>query len=51
VQTLFAVGSGGPGYFYDVAADGQKFLIVTPSPDSTTAPVTLVVNWSTLLGK
>ena len=51
VRPLFKIQPGGPGYFYDVSADGQKFLVNTLSPDSVEAPITVVVNWLALLGK
>jgi Tol biopolymer transport system component len=34
---------GLPGF--DVSADGQKFLFVTPAGESAPPPITLVVNW------
>jgi len=35
-----------PFYFYDVAPDGQRFLMVTPSDDARTdQPITVVLNW------
>ena len=40
----------GVGYFYDVSPDGQRFLVNT-MPESTSTPITLVVNWPALLKK
>jgi len=40
------------GYFYDAAADGQRFLIVAPAEQRTdTAPITVVQNWTAGLKK
>ncbi len=36
-------------YAYDVSADGQRFLVITPVEQTTSAPITLVVNWPGLL--
>lgn len=38
------------GVTYDVAADGQRFLFVSPA-DANPAPLNLVVNWTTALKK
>jgi Tol biopolymer transport system component len=38
-------------YAYDVSADGQRFLVITPVEQTTSAPLTLVVNWPALLKK
>ncbi|MEO7145578.1 MAG: protein kinase [Bryobacteraceae bacterium] len=46
--------SGGGGnffYHYDVARDGQRFLIVAPTEESTAQPLTLVTNWQAGLKK
>jgi len=32
-------------YEYDVTADGQRFLINLPT-ESTTVPITVVLNWA-----
>ena len=37
------------GAWYDVSADGRRFLVNTPVEEST--PVTLLVNWPALLHK
>jgi hypothetical protein len=37
---------------YDVSVDGQRFLVNTLTEDTTsTAPITLVVNWTAALKK
>jgi hypothetical protein len=36
---------------YDVARDGQRFLVNTPLPDETISPLTLLMNWPELLKK
>jgi len=39
-------------YFqYDVAPDGQRFLINSLRPENTAPPLTLVLNWDTELKK
>lgn len=38
-------------YAYDVSADGQRFLVITPVEQTSSAPITLVVNWPALLKK
>lgn len=37
--------------FYDVSADGQRFLVNTVVDEGTSGPITLVVNWPALLKK
>jgi hypothetical protein len=39
---------GLPRNFYDVASDGQRFMIVVPDDTASTA-LTLVSNWPTLV--
>jgi hypothetical protein len=43
----------GQGYFYDVSADGQRFLVNTAAEgtERAPAPITLVVNWTAGLKK
>jgi eukaryotic-like serine/threonine-protein kinase len=36
---------GGAHQQYDVASDGQRFLVNTLAPDPTPSPITLIVNW------
>jgi Tol biopolymer transport system component len=40
-----------PNYKYDVSADGQRFLVATPREQKSSAPLTLVQNWTALLKK
>ncbi len=40
-----------PRNVYDVSADGQRFLIVTPLEEATTTPITVVANWNADLGR
>jgi serine/threonine protein kinase len=39
------------GWFYDVSADGNRFVVLNQAPRQTTEPLTLVVNWPVLLKK
>jgi Tol biopolymer transport system component len=39
------------GFFYDVSADGQRFLLVVPSEGDTSGALTLVLNWTAGLRK
>jgi len=36
---------------YAVSADGQRFLVNTPTEDRSASPITVVVNWSKALGR
>jgi Tol biopolymer transport system component/predicted Ser/Thr protein kinase len=38
-------------YLYDVSSDGQRFLVAAPREQTSSAPLTLVQNWSALLKK
>jgi hypothetical protein len=38
-------------YAYDVSADGQRFLVNTLMQEATSAPITIVVNWTAGLKK
>jgi serine/threonine protein kinase len=40
-----------PGYYYDVSADGQKFLFNTALEQTVSAPITVILNWTSLLKK
>ena len=53
VRELFKLSGLGivPGYLYDVTSDGQKFLLVQDLVHTSTAPLTLVVNWDAELKK
>lgn len=31
---------------YDASADGQRFVVLSPSQDSRQTPITVVVNWT-----
>jgi eukaryotic-like serine/threonine-protein kinase len=46
VRALFEIRRGGPGYVYDVTADGQRFVVNTAVEQKESAPITLVVNWT-----
>ena len=37
--------------YFDVSADGQRFLVVKPAPDAGIRPITLVQNWMANLKK
>ncbi|OFW31311.1 MAG: hypothetical protein A3H97_25145 [Acidobacteria bacterium RIFCSPLOWO2_02_FULL_65_29] len=50
---LFDIRSGTTAvntYPYDVAPDGQRFLVITP-PEEAEAPITIVLNWEAALRK
>ena len=49
VRPLFDVRPGGPFWFYDVALDGQHFLVNTADERTTSAPISLIVNWPAAL--
>jgi Tol biopolymer transport system component len=52
VGALFGGLIGGGGYYYDVAADGERFLVEVPVEQSTQAePLTVVQNWTAGLKK
>jgi Tol biopolymer transport system component/predicted Ser/Thr protein kinase len=52
VKSLFATRIvGGGDYQYDVSADGQRFLIDTSPEQATSAPITVVLNWTAGLKK
>ena len=38
-------------YSYDVARDGQRFLVIAPFRRQPREPLTVVVNWPALLRK
>jgi Tol biopolymer transport system component len=38
-------------YPYDVSPDGQRFLVISPTDEGDSPPITLVVNWPALLKK
>ena len=54
VRPLFetrAIANANQRYPYDVSADGQRFLVNTLAEETTSAPITLVVNWPALVKK
>ena len=57
IRTLFdttmrQAGFAGAGAVnYDVSRDGQRFLIVSTTDNSSVTPITLLVNWTGLLKK
>ena len=52
VRSLFTVNVVyGVGNFYDVTRDGKSFLVNTEVVPKSAEPLTLVVNWTTLLKK
>jgi hypothetical protein len=36
---------------YDVASDGQRFLVLQPTEECRSQPLTVVINWQTGLMK
>ena len=40
-----------PAGLFDVSADGQRFLVAAPREQQSSAPLTLVTNWTELLKK
>ena len=51
-QTNLAPEAGlGTSAHYDVSADGQRFILASPLTDSLNGPITLLVNWTTALGR
>ena len=54
-QALFSLGLGTGGevqfsrHPYDVSPDGQRFLVIRPSPDSGPAGAIVITNWMALL--
>jgi eukaryotic-like serine/threonine-protein kinase len=38
-------------FVYDVSRDGQRFLIITPVKEAETAPMSVVLNWTTKLNQ
>ena len=51
VRPLFQTPRIAAGYAYDVSADGQRFLVNTFEEETTSAPITVVVNWTAELKK
>ncbi len=53
-EPLFAAHPGNPGVpadFFDVTADGQRFLVATAPEGAGSPPLNLLVNWTALLKK
>jgi Tol biopolymer transport system component len=50
-QPLFALTPEGYGYQYDVAPDGQRFLVFQPVEGSRSQPMTVIYNWQEGLTK
>ena len=51
-KKLFATGSrtGIPGgNTYAVSADGNRFLVLGPDQDSRPTPITVILNWTSML--
>jgi eukaryotic-like serine/threonine-protein kinase len=51
VKPLFQTRATGIRYSYDVSADGQRFLINTTPEQTSSAPITIVLNWTAGLKK
>ena len=51
VKSLFQTNVKGVRAPYDVSADGQRFLISTAPKQTTSDPVTVVLNWTASLKK
>ena len=47
--SLFPARIAGGNWPYDVSADGQRFLINAQHEQSTSTPLSVVVNWTALL--
>ena len=45
-QPLFVVRRGAPGNAYGVSPDGQRFLVNVMDEQTTSSPITIVVNWA-----
>jgi hypothetical protein len=50
-HALFPVARIGLIYPYDVASDGQRFLVLQPTEESKSQPLTVVINWQAGLAK
>lgn len=49
VKPLFELPKVGPRLAYDVSPDGTRILAVTQPAQTTSIPLTLIVNWPALL--
>jgi hypothetical protein len=45
IQQLFQARESGDIWRYDVAQDGERFLVLAPLIDEAASPIHLVVNW------
>ena len=50
-KTLFKIRVTGVGALYDVTGNGDKFLVGVQASETSSATISLVVNWSAELGK
>lgn len=48
-RPIVTVEVGGPRSFYDVTPDGQRFLVNSVLDRTAAPPITLIVNWPSLL--
>jgi Tol biopolymer transport system component len=51
IVPLFQSHAMGWGWRYDVSKDGQRFLVSTALPDSSSPDITLIENWTEMLKK
>ena len=53
VRSLFPMQAPGGGIrnYFDVSADGERFLLSAPEGSAASTPPTLVINWPALLEK
>jgi hypothetical protein len=51
VDPLFQTRTGSARWPYDVSGDGKTFVLITSLQEATSAPLTLVVNWTAGLKK
>jgi len=51
IQQLFQARESGDIWRYDVARDGERFLVLTPLTDESASPIHLIVNWPAELKK
>jgi len=49
-KKLFLARGTGERWRYDVAADGERFLVTVPTSDETASPIHVVVNWPAEVG-
>jgi Tol biopolymer transport system component len=51
VQPIASINPAGPRSFYDVMPDGQRFLVNSVLDGAGRTPITLVVNWQSLIAE